>query len=68
MFHPFGIDDPRSQTATATGWVCPKCNLYISGDTPHSCGDYQFSFNDERSIVEKLDRIIKLLEKLNRRV
>jgi len=43
-----------------TWWWCPNCNCYHTGDCPYK--------DEGEDMTEKLDRIIKILERIEKKV
>ena len=63
---------PVGDTAV-TGWTCALCNMWVSWGDQHFCGKstdaapQPIVINRDLVVIEKLDRIIELLESLEGR-
>lgn len=65
------MNDDQTLTAVSPGEICSYCNIYFTGH--HSCVEntpqvYGPFFGDLITVDQKLDKIIKLLEELIRKI
>lgn len=64
------VDPGPIANTNVVGWTCAICRMWVSGEGVHFCGGSSDASPNPLyvdPVLEKLDRIIKLLEGIDRR-